>query len=272
MITSGDGARSTAGSIVSERSMRVFRAPKYIFDSIDRCVVRDGNVDLLGDRWVIGLGTGHKLFEEFAGIGNEVTGTCRHFRTFNVVVDGRMVTLIASDAGGIYTEGLLSVAHRRGVKYIVGFGACGAIREDLDLCDVVIPLASVRGENLTDYYVEKTYPAVADFDMLSVLKNVLEASGLKPRVSLVYTTSSILTEDPEEMRILGNMGISCIECEVSVLYTISRLTGIRSAALLIVSDHVVKEKELDEMMWKNYSDLQKRILNIVVNMLSRLDI
>lgn len=270
---SGDRARSAVGgTVLSERRMRAFRAPKYIFDSIDRCVVRDGNVELLGDRWVIGLGTGHQLFEEFAGIGNEVTGTCRHFRTFNVVVEGRKVTLIASDAGGIYTEGVLSVAHRRGVKYIVGLGACGALREDLDLCDVVIPIASVRGENLTDYYVDKTYPAVADFDMLSLLKKELEASGLKSKVGLVYTTSSILTEDPKDMRILGDMGISCIECEVSVLYTISRLVGIRSAALLIISDHVIKEKELDETMWEKYGDLQKRILNIIVNMLSRLNI
>ncbi|MEM1611214.1 MAG: hypothetical protein QXQ57_06180 [Sulfolobales archaeon] len=227
---------------------------------------------MLSDRWVIGLGIGHQLFEEFAGIGSEVTGTCRGLRTFNISIDGHKVTLIASAAGGLYTEEILGVAYHRGVKYIVGLGACGALREDLDLCDVIIPIASVRGENLTDYYVEKSYPAVADFDMLSILKSELEASGLKPRIGIVYTTPSVLTEDPMKMKILGDMGISCIECEVSVLYTISRLIGIRSAALLIVSDHVVKEKQLDEATQKNYRDLQKRILSIVVNMLSRLNI
>lgn len=252
--------------------MRVFRAPRYIFDSIARCVVRDGNVGLLGDRWVIGLSVGHGLFEEFAGVGSEVTGTCRVLRTFNVTVNERRVTLIASAAGGLYTERLLGLAYLRGVKYIVGLGACGALREDLDVCDVVIPIASVRGENLTDYYVEKSYPAVADFDMLSIFKNELEASGLKPRVGLVYTTPSILTEDPMEMKVLGDKGISCVECEVSVLYTISRLIGIKAVAILIVSDHVVKEKQLDEVTREKYRDLQKRILNIIVNMLSKLDI
>lgn len=108
---------------------------------------------------------------------------------------------------------------------MVGLGDCGSLRDDVNLCDVVIPMAAVRGENLTDYYVDKSYPAVADYDMLNTLKSELEIAGIKPKMGLVYTTPSILTEDPKKMEVLGSMGIACIECEVSVLYTVFRLAG-----------------------------------------------
>lgn len=93
-----------------ESRTRIFTAPEHIFDSIAECVARNGDIDLLSDRWVIGLDVGHRLFEEFAGMENEVTGRCRVVRAFNAFVNGRKVTLIASAGGGVYTEGLLGLA------------------------------------------------------------------------------------------------------------------------------------------------------------------
>ncbi len=38
------------------------------------------------------------------------------------------------------------------------------------------------------------------------------------------------------------MGVLCVECEVSVLYTLARLTGIPAAAVLVVSDSIPGRK------------------------------
>ena len=235
-------------------------------ESIAKCVVRDGDLSLVSDRWIIGLGVGSELFEEYAGPSSEVTGKCRVVRSFTKIIEGRKITLIASAGGGIYVEGLVGLAAHSGVKYILGLGACGSLRRDVRIGDVLLAAAAMRGENLTDYYVPKSYPAVADNDLLLKVKTALETSGLRPRVSIVYTTPSILTEDPSEMRKLGELGVDCIECETSILYILTRLAGIKSAVVLVVSDNVVEGKGLsNEAEIKAYKETLRKVLDLLVN-------
>jgi AMP nucleosidase len=151
----------------------------------------------------------------------------------------------------------------------VGVGFCGVLREDIGIGDVVIPVAAARDEDTTDHYVDKKVPAVADFELISKLIEVARRYKLKVHVGSIVTTSSPFSEDVEWVRKWSSYGVLAVKCETSVLYLLSYLNNIPVAAILTVSDNVVKKEmywmkpEVEKAMVETYDKVIKVALDIL---------
>ncbi len=218
----------------------VFSASGYWFDVVSNIMVKEGNLRLLADYWLLGLGTGHRDLHTLLEDAEEVTGTAWTIRCFTGRYKGLRVSTVAMAGGGGYAEWAIAMAYRRGVKALIGVGYCGALMEHIEIGDVILPLASIRDENTSDHYVDERFPAVADYNLLKALEDELKARGISPHIGLIITTSATFSESKHWAEELSNKGVLAVECETSVIYVLSRLCRIPASTVLVVSDHVLR--------------------------------
>ena len=239
----------------------IFTSPSYWFKVLLRSAVKDGNKSLLGEYWIVGLGTGFKVFREFGSMGfNNVTGTGRWVEIYTGSYGDASVSLIAVMGGTSYAEAIVALAWLRKVKAILGLGLCGALREDLDVGDIVMPIASVREDGLTDHYVDRGYPAIANPYLVYRVYRVPVDNGLKPRLGLAVSRSSTFTEGKEWVESMTKRNVLCVDVETSVLYTLTYLLGIPACASLVVSDNLVKG--IEAFRTHRIYEIEKKIVEL----------
>ena len=142
----------------------------------------------------------------------------------------------------------MALACKRKIKSLVGVGWCGALAHQVNVGDVVIPIAAVRDENTSDHYVDKRYPSVADFRLAQLVSAIFEEIAPEIRVhkGIIITISSTFTESPEWGETWSSRNVIAVECETSVIYTLASLIGISAVNILVVSDHVTRTKSCDQ--------------------------
>ncbi len=208
-----------------------------------KALTRDGDLGLLGDYWIIGLGSGFGVYRQFVEDAVEVTGRGNVVKAATGTYKGVRVSFIASAGGGIYVESHVALACHRGVRGVIGLGFCGSLGRGVKIGDIVIPIAAVRDEDTSAHYVDVKYPAVADYVLLSCLVDALRDASVEVHVGIVVTTSSTFAESVEWAKTWYERSVLCVDCETSILYTLTRLADIPSAVALVVSDNVYEERE-----------------------------
>lgn len=239
----------------------VFKASDYWFKMIFEIMIKDGDLRLLGDYFIIGLGGGFTTLHKYLESPVDVTGSGRIVKAFTGTYRGVKLSTIAIAGGGIYAEWILGLAYKKKAKAVIGVGWCGGLADFIEVGDIVIPVAAVRDEDTTKHYVCDSYPAVADFTLANTLYETLKElsanTGIRVHEGLLITTSSTLTENPEWGHEWASWRVLGVDCETSVVYTLATLAGIPAVNVLVVSDHVVKRKaaeetQLEEKMIKAY--------------------
>ncbi len=70
---------------------------------------------------------------------------------------GIKISTIAIPGEGAYAEWIISLANAKNAKALIGAGWCGELAESIDIGNIVIPVAAVRDEDVTNYYVDKGF-------------------------------------------------------------------------------------------------------------------
>ena len=96
----------------------------------------------------------------------------RDFVTYKGETEGQIVcvtsTGICCPSAAIVVEELANC----GVKTFIRVGTTGAIQADIELGDVIIPVATVPDDGTTKDYADDVYPAITSSEIAGALKNV----------------------------------------------------------------------------------------------------
>ena len=129
---------------------------------------------------------------------------------------------------------------------IIYTGSIGALQPQIKIGDIIVPTGAFRGEGASRYFIDESYPAVADFGLLRTLASTLEEvyanSGISIYYGPVYTTDSFASETEEFLTHWRSKNLLGIEMETSAIYTVASLYGLHAAAAHVVSDNPVAEK------------------------------
>ncbi|MFQ5598995.1 MAG: nucleoside phosphorylase [Candidatus Krumholzibacteriia bacterium] len=130
-----------------------------------------------------------------------------------------------------------------GVHTIIRVGTTGAIGPGPRLGDAIIAHAALRSEGTSSSYIEPTYPAVADFDVVDALRRAAVRADHPHHVGLVessdaYYSGSWLGEHAvrERMELLRRAGVLSIEMEAAALFVVGRLRGVRTGCILALRE------------------------------------
>ncbi len=188
-----------------------------------------GRVDLIG-----------KKLKKF-----KIFGQNREFRIGQGYYRGILITVCSTGIGcpstAIATEELI----KAGAKVLIRVGTCGgAWKFEIKEGSLIIPTASIRDEGTTKEYIDQSFPAVANFEVIDALIESAKKRKQKYFVGINRTHDAFygnfesitkwgkyLLDDKKNI----DMPILSSEMESSALFVIACLRGVRAGAILAVN-------------------------------------
>ncbi len=177
--------------------------------------------------------------------GAEELAFHREYRSARGTYKGVPIGAVSSGVGSpsleIATQELATI----GCGTIIRVGTCGALRAEIDLGDLIVPVAAVRRDGTSDHYLPLEHPAFADTEVYLALIEACERLGYRYHLGIVCSVGSFYLG--QERPVAGGFwqsgadgliedlrraGVVCLEMECSALFVLARLFGMRSGAVL----------------------------------------
>jgi uridine phosphorylase len=179
----------------------------------------------------------------------------REYTAYSGYAGREKVLAMSTGIGGPSTAIAVEELARLGVKTMIRVGTCGAITPRLKVGSVVIADAAVRMEGTSLQYIMPTYPAAASPGVVLALKDAASRLGVSSQVGISASTDSFylgqgrvsfggyfpkgmahLVDDLRAAKVL------CFEMEAATLFTLGRLFGLKTGAVLaVVANRVTDE-------------------------------
>ncbi len=131
------------------------------------------------------------------------------------------------------------------VKGMIRLGSCGALREDIKVGDFVIVSNALRGEGVTQYYLEPGVIPEANKGLtdklVAVVKAVKEQNPMlgDVHVGTCWTTDVLLKESKAVIGKVVDQGAIAADMVTSAFLGICQTYNIPAAVILAVSDNVI---------------------------------
>ena len=158
---------------------------------------------------------------------------------------GKEVSVMGTGMGcpsiGIYAYEL---ANFYGVEKLIRIGSCGAMREDLQLGDIVMAIAASTDSNFAhQYQLPGTFSAAASYPLLRKAVDSAEKNGFRYMVGNVVSSDVFYADVPRSNDWM-KMGILAAEMESFALYCTAARAGKEALAIFTVSDSIVTGEEM----------------------------
>ncbi len=180
---------------------------------------------------------------------------------FNANIGGTPVSVYDSRIGSPVASDCVYYLRFTPCKKIIYTGMIGALQHQIRIGDLILPTAALRGEGASKYFIEETYPAVADFRLLRVVSSTLEDvyadSDIDIHIGPIYTTDSFAAETKEFLELWRSRNLLGVEMETSAIFTVASVYGMKAAAIHVVSDNPVAKKSFFDPLPE--SDKKRRV-------------
>ena len=173
----------------------------------------------------------------------------REHKTWTGYLDGVKVSVTSTGMGGpsaaIAVEELIAAGAHTFIR-VGTAGTCSEESKDESL-DGLLCQAAVRDEGTTISYVPLAYPAIADFEVLSALKESVDEKGLNYLMGIIHCKDSFYAElEPETMpnsdylnsrwKAWEQSSVIGSEMETAALFIVSSVRRVRAGAIMNFKD------------------------------------
>lgn len=194
----------------------------------------------------------------------------RGFMTYTGVYNGKRVTVATHGIGGPSSAIVFEELRMLGATTIVRLGTCGGMIPELQRGDVVIPTgAAFPSGSLAMYVPDGVLPPVPDMITTSGMIEGCKSEGVRHMTGFVFSSDAFYAEDPTFVSTWSSRGVIAVEMECATLFTLGTLRKFRTAAVLIVSDSLVKKSEKDMVTAEGLKSQVERVSAVVLKSLTR---
>ncbi len=181
--------------------------------------------------------------------GSMLLSRSRGFMVYSGVFKGVQVGIASHGIGGPSALIVVEELRQAGARTFIRVGTAGSLMDDLRVGDVIV----VKGAGLTCgggglglYYPHGLCPTPSpDPELTVLLLDRARSQGLRPRLSLAFSSDSFYAEDPEAAERLRSLGYHVVEMECAGLLSLANLRGLRAACALVVSNRVGKHERAE---------------------------
>jgi uridine phosphorylase len=177
----------------------------------------------------------------------ETVASHREYRTATGAYRETPLSVTSTGIGGPSSAIALEELARVGSETFIRVGSCGTVRADISVGDLVITSAAMRQEGTSSEYIDETYPAGADYEVVSALVAAAERLDYTYHVGVTLSTDSFYAgqarpgfegyEAPgsdDLLETLNAANVANIEMEAATLLTLANLYGLRAGAVCTV--------------------------------------
>ena len=161
---------------------------------------------------------------------------------------GVKVSVMASGMGmpsmGIYSYELFNAYD---VENIIRIGSIGAIRDDINLKDILVATSASTNSNYgKNFHLDGIISGACSYKILKAADKVIEKLGLqnKAKFGQILSSDTFYTDEPGNDMKWRKMGIMGVEMGAYALYLNAARAGKNALALCTVSDQLVKNQFL----------------------------
>ncbi len=177
----------------------------------------------------------------------------REYVTWSGTLLGEKVSVVSTGIGcpsaAIAVEELVEA----GADTLIRVGSSGSMQPYIHTGDVVVVNAAIRDEGTTPYYLPIEFPAVADIEVVTALREAALRLGVKSHTGVSQSKDSFYgeverTRMPMAARLAERWnafisgGAACSEMESSALFILSSLYRKRAGGVMLV----INESDLAE--------------------------
>ena len=177
----------------------------------------------------------------------------REYVTYTGFLDGEKVSVTSTGIGGPSASIAMEELFKCGSDTFIRMGTCGGIALDVMGGDVVIATAAVRMEGTSREYAPIEFPAVANFEVVSALKEAADQLGKTSHLGVVQCKDSFYGQhDPSLMPVSYDLinkweawkrlGVLASEMESAALFVVAAHLGVRCGSDFFVVGN--QEREL----------------------------
>lgn len=164
----------------------------------------------------------------------------RNMLGFTGTYKGKPVSVMGSGMGipsiSIYATELYK---EYDVENIIRIGSCGAVRDDINIRDIIIGQSASTDSNVNrQRFKGFDFAASADFSLLHQVVKTAEKQNTPVHVGNIFTADLFYTPQPEMFTTMENMGVLAVEMEAAGLYGVAAELGKKALAIFTVSDHI----------------------------------
>jgi len=147
------------------------------------------------------------------------------------------------------------------LKAVVMLGMCGGIEDTLEIGDLIIPTAAIRGEGTSRHYLPSEFPAIPASSVNMFCIGAVKKTGFTPRCGIIYTTDRRLWEfDSTFVGYLRKQRILAIDMELATLFSVAYTYEVPVGSVMLVSDmplqrRGIKDKKLHNEIFTRYMDV-----------------
>jgi uridine phosphorylase len=160
----------------------------------------------------------------------------REYRIFTGTANGVPIAVCSHGVGAAGAAICFEVLIKAGAKRLIRVGTAGSLDVAISDGALVIATGAVREDDVTRQLVPISYPAVADMDITSALKEAAaEHTDLNVRSGIVLSLAAFfpgLMGLPNALMAKANA--VAVEMECSSLFIIASLRGVQAGAILAI--------------------------------------
>ena len=202
----------------------------------------------------------------------------REFLTYTGYLNGKKVSVTSTGIGGASAAIALEELVKVGAKKFIRVGTCGGMQTDVKSGDIIIATGAIRMEGTSKEYAPIEFPAIADFGIVTALKNSAEKLNLPHHIGVVQCKDAFYGQhNPEIMPVsyeLENkwqawlrMGTLASEMESAALFIVGSFLKVKVGSVFLVVANQEREKQgLDNPVVHDTDSAIKVAIEAIKNM------
>ena len=178
----------------------------------------------------------------------------REYVTYTGYIEGRKVSVTSTGIGGPSASIALEELVKVGAKKFIRVGTCGGMDLNVKSGDLVIATGAIRMEGTSKEYAPIEFPAVADYEIVTALKQSAEKLQLPHHTGVVQCKDAFYGQhNPELMPVsyeLENkwnawlkMGCLASEMESAALFIVGSFLKVKVGSIFLVVANQEREKQ-----------------------------
>ena len=183
----------------------------------------------------------------------ELIADRREFLTYTGCLNGKKVSVTSTGIGGPSASIALEELVKVGGKNFIRVGTCGGMQKEVKSGDLVIATGAIRMEGTSKEYAPIEFPAIADYDIVTALKNSAEKLNLPYHIGVVQCKDAFYGQhNPDIMPVsyeLENkwqawlrLGCLASEMESAALFVAGSFLKVKVGSIFLVVANQEREK------------------------------
>jgi len=185
----------------------------------------------------------------------EEVGSHRQYVTHTGTYKGVPISACSTGIGGPGTAIAIEELANVGAENFIRVGSCAALKEEIEIGDLIISTGAVRLEGTSKQYVRIEYPALASYEVILALIEAAESLGANYHLGISASTDSFYlgqsrpgfggyeTEGSKSLITeLQRANVANFEMEAATVFTLANIYGFRSGAVCAVYANRVRDE------------------------------